>query len=388
MSLMSEPDRLSFAGTMSATPPLLLCSTDPATRHMIELGLGRNYALSFAETTEAAVTEAASSGADVIFCDLTDASLSLLEVRSDAGDAPVVLFAFEAATPLVARAYEGGAAHCVSKPVELELLRVLLRRCLRERTARATADRAVRRVHKELADARRIQHGMMPAADRRVGGASVAARWQPSAELGGDLLDFVEAGPSCVALLIADVAGHGVPAALLTTLIKAAFRSSSKMGFAPAGVACAVAESLAPFGADRFVTLVSARLDAARHTVEYLNAGHPPPLIFHRGQTIARLEPTGPLIGSGVSESTWDAATTSIPSNSGVLLYTDGVIEARGDSGRFGAERLADAVARRRAGGGTLLDDILASVSAFSAGRALEDDLTLLTASVGLPGLA
>jgi serine phosphatase RsbU (regulator of sigma subunit) len=228
---------------------------------------------------------------------------------------------------------------------------------------------------------------MMPPADHRLGGASVAARWQPCAELGGDLLDFAEAGPSSVALMIADVSGHGVPAALLTTLIKTAFRSTARAGFPPTAVTAAVAESLAPFGVDRFATLVAARLDTARHTIEYVNAGHPPPLVFHHGNVLARLLPTGPLIGPGVPDGTWDVITTPVRANSAVLLYTDGVLDARGDAGRFGTERLLDALARHRAGGAGLLDGILASVSAFTTGHPLEDDLTLLTASTGLPGL-
>jgi sigma-B regulation protein RsbU (phosphoserine phosphatase) len=228
---------------------------------------------------------------------------------------------------------------------------------------------------------------MMPAADRRLGGASVAARWQPCAELGGDLLDFAAAGPSSVALLIADVSGHGVPAALLTTLIKSAFRSTARAGFPPGAVTAAVADGLAPFGADRFVTLVAARLDAAGHTVEYANAGHPPPLVVDHGRVVDRLRPTGPLIGPGLPDGAWEVATVPCPPNGGVLLFTDGVLDARGDAGRFGPDRLLEAVARHRGGGGALLDGILASVAAFTTGHPLEDDVTLLTATSSLPGL-
>ena len=77
-----------------------------------------------------------------------------------------------------------------------------------------------------------------------------------------------------------------------------------------------------------------------------------------------------------------------LPANAGVLLYTDGLPDAVGDGGRFATAGISDAVARHRGGGAALVDGLLASLDAFISGHPLSDDVTILTAIVGLPGLA
>jgi serine phosphatase RsbU (regulator of sigma subunit) len=93
------------------------------------------------------------------------------------------------------------------------------------------------------------------------------------------------------------------------------------------------------------------------------------------------------LIGAGIPDAAWETAIAPLPPNSGVLFYTDGVPDAAGDHGPFGIQRLEEAIARHRGGGLALLDGLLGSIDAFTRGHPLNDDLTLLTASIGLPGL-
>lgn len=321
---------------------------------------------------------------DVIVCELSDGSITALPNWRDTA---VIFTYFDEHAP-VAQALRSGAAYCIAKPVDVPTLAVLIRRLMEQRRIRQEAERATRRIDQELADARRIQEAMLPPAEARAGGATLARRWRPSTQLGGDLVDYAEIDATRLAILIADVSGHGTPAAMLTTLVKMAFRSTKDRGYAPDAIAGAVATSLSQVCAERFVTLIAARIDTRSHVIEYVNAGHPAALVFYRGEIVTRLESTHPLICKALPDETWHSARVTLPANCGVLFFTDGVTEAVGDAGRFGADRLSEALARHRGGGSALLDGILASVDAFTRGHPLVDDVTLLTATLGLPGLA
>jgi sigma-B regulation protein RsbU (phosphoserine phosphatase) len=213
-------------------------------------------------------------------------------------------------------------------------------------------------------------------------------RCRPCSDVGGDLVDYAPAD-GCAALLIADVAGHGISAAMLTTVVKSAFRAAGAARYEPQAVVTAVMDGLAPFGQEKFVTLLSAVVDRAAKTIRYANAGHPPGWIFRRGEVIDELNPTGPLIlpGGGLGEIA--VARVALPEHAGVLLFTDGLTDAVAPGGqRFDESRLREVVGRFPGGGAALLDGILASADAFCAGEPPRDDITLLTATMGLPGLS
>jgi sigma-B regulation protein RsbU (phosphoserine phosphatase) len=290
----------------------------------------------------------------------------------------------------IGRTLRDGAFYCLPRPVDAQVARAVVARCLEVSALRRTAKEQAQRLDRELAEAREIQHAMLPAAEGRLGksGVSVALRSRPCAEVGGDVVDYAEAADGRAALLIADVAGHGIGAAMLTTVIKSAFLASAP-AYEPAAVTRSITQALRPFAAERFVTLTVARIDRTRHAIDYVNAGHPPGWIFYRGKIVAELKPTTALLMPGTSDSSAKAESIEFPDNAGVLLYTDGLCDARSADGeRFGIVSLRDQIERFPGGGAALLDGILASVDAFTARTPQPDDVTLLTASVGLPGLA
>lgn len=253
---------------------------------------------------------------------------------------------------------------------------------------RQAAQREQERNAREMAAAQRLQQAMFPAPDARLAGVSLAVRHRACASLGGDLADYATAGDNRVALLITDVCGHGVSAAMLTTVVKSAFHAAAGADYDPRQVVRAAAAGLRPFGPERFVTLLALRLDRASQTIEYVNAGHLAGWVYRAGQIIVQLDPTGPLVSPVLETEQWEARRVPLPANAGILLYTDGLPEAVGDGGRFTTARISDAVARHRGGGAALVDGLLASLDAFTAAHPLADDVTVLTATVGLPGLA
>ncbi len=183
-------------------------------------------------------------------------------------------------------------------------------------------------------------------------------------------------------MLIADVSGHGVSAAMLTGIVKSAFHASHVDGFEPIAVVQRVSTGLAAFSPDRFVTLVAALISPKDRHLRYVNAGHPPIVVWGSTRKPLWLESTGPLVSPVLTASTWEAPVVSIDVGDHLLLYTDGVWETLADEDGRAEERFTSAIDRASGGGAPLLDTILADVHHELAGRLKPDDLTLLTAGL------
>src|SRR4029453_10096979 len=143
----------------------------------------------------------------------------------------------------------------------------------------------------------------------------ISCRYIPYSGLGGDLYDYAPAGPRRAALLIADVSGHGVSAAMLTGIVKSAFHASHVDGFEPLAVVQRVSSGLAAFSPDRFVTLVAALIAPEEGLMRYVNAGHPPIVLWGRTREPVWLWSTGPLVSPVLRAPRWDAA--AVPMNQG-----------------------------------------------------------------------
>ena len=289
----------------------------------------------------------------------------------------------------VPRALRDGALYCIAEPIDPHVLRAVVARCVEERARMRTNEQHAHRWRQDLARAANLQRAMLPEPEARLNraGVSVAVRCRQCAEVGGDLVDYAEA-EGCATVLLADVAGHGVSAALLTTLVKCAFINSASFAYQPSAIVSAILPSLRPFDAGQFITMIVARIDAKRGNIEYVNAGHPAGWLFQRDKIIAELPATNaPLQGDGKATD-YQPQKVDLPNHAGLLLYTDGLMDAVGDGGRFGAERTREILQRCRGGGATLLDRILSGLDAFTTGRPLTDDVTLATVTIGFPGLA
>jgi len=221
----------------------------------------------------------------------------------------------------------------------------------------------------------------LPDRETVVNGVAVCCRYTPSSALGGDLYDYA-ASTGRTALLIADVSGHGVSAAMLTGIVKSAFHASHVDGFEPAAVVQRVSMGLAAFSPERFVTMVAALISPEERQLRYVNAGHPPVALWGRTRQLRWLHSTGPLVSPALMESTWESPVVPIHEGDHLLLYTDGISDALADDNGKSEKGFTRIIDRESEGGAPLLDTILADVHRRLAGRPQPDDLTLLTASV------
>jgi sigma-B regulation protein RsbU (phosphoserine phosphatase) len=241
-----------------------------------------------------------------------------------------------------------------------------------------------RRIEQELRIARRIQQTFLPdaASPRRRG--RLAGKTLFSTEVSGDYYDFLEREDGSVAVALADVAGKGIPAALIMSSLRAAFRLGATHHRDPAALCAELNNFLVASLRDtEFVTGVFGFLDAGHRTFRFANAGHNYPLLLRADGSHAWLEEGGMLLGAFPGR---EYPTTSVDLGRGdlLVLYTDGVTEAHaGDHDEFGTERLLE-VARAGSADGPegLIAGVIAAVRDFVDGP-LPDDLTLVVIAGG-----
>jgi sigma-B regulation protein RsbU (phosphoserine phosphatase) len=279
------------------------------------------------------------------------------------------------------RAIRSPAFFFIQKPFDREVLRTLVDRCLELRWRREEHRRYLARLETEMAEARAFQQGLLPDREAVVHRLAISCRYTPCSGLGGDLYDYARANGGQTSLLIADVCGHGASAAMLTGIVKSAFHASHTDGYDPLAVVNRVWSGLTAFGPERFVTLFTALIAPDAHRLRYVNAGHPPSVLWGPGRDTMWLGSTGPLVSPVLPACQWEAPVIPINDGDQLLMYTDGVSEILADADGCAETRLTSTI-DRASGGAALLDAFLSDVHRELGGRELPDDLTLLTARV------
>ena len=247
----------------------------------------------------------------------------------------------------------------------------------------------------ELEIARDIQLAMLPSGVRQAGDAVVCGVTRPANTVGGDFYDIIPLPDGRLVLALGDVAGKGSPAALLMALLLAMLRTLVDEGLEAARLIERLNVQVAKHSpASRFITFFYALYDPSNGHLQFVNAGHLPPLLLRAD---GRMETVSGATGSGLALGMFDHATYAtnhITINSGdlLVLYTDGLTEAENPAGKAFEESGLEAVVRRTAGGdpGQIGAAILEAVTTYAAHARLGDDLTALvlkrTAPVPLAG--
>ena len=235
------------------------------------------------------------------------------------------------------------------------------------------------KLEKELQIARSIQRSFLRQEPPAVAGLDIAFLNIPCSQMGGDYYEALPLPGSEVILGMSDVSGHGIPAALGMAVFRIGFvynlRRDPDILATLAHLNQLIAETIE---GSLYVTSCTCRLDAGSGLLEYVIAGHPPPLVLRGGEAIS-LETGGLAVGM-FAESKYRSSRFQLLSGDVLILFTDGVIEA--DDGRgeeFGRERLAAAAAKRRdLPAAELQAGLLEEVRAFRGRDDFEDDLTLM----------
>jgi sigma-B regulation protein RsbU (phosphoserine phosphatase) len=374
--------------TLDAGGRILVVDDDPGMLRAVARILGRGNEVITAASPSAALEAVAASKPDVAVLDVHMPEMNgfeLLErLRGDDPELDVILMTGSVREPdaHLVRAIDEGAFYFIQKPFDRRVLRTLVARCLELRVLRQREQRRVARLERETRLARQFQRSLLPPEKSAIAGVAVSARYLACDELAGDLYDYAPAGDRGLAVLVADVSGHGTSAAMLTGIVKSAFRAANVEEYEPLAVVDRVSAGFRSFDARRFVTLFCARIDPEAGTLTFASAGHPPALVRCGDDAPVFLESSGPLISSGFRGVTWETRTVDFGRDDRLLLYTDGAHDVRGQEGMFGHERLVDAFHASDARGGPLLDDVIGAITTFAESRPFTDDITLLAADL------
>lgn len=243
------------------------------------------------------------------------------------------------------------------------------------------------RRRKAMSLAASMQWDLLPPLVLRAPGYSVAGRLEPAYEVGGDCFDYASNG-NVLDVALVDAMGHGVSAASIAALAVGCYRHGRREGRDIALMHQAIDELLGTqYHGDAFATGQLARLDLATGGFSWTNAGHPCPLLLRNGRVIGQLECEAGLPW-GLDGQPATPATEQLEPRDGVLFFTDGVVEARGDDGtEFGIERLADIAGRcadENEPPEEVVRHIVASVLEHRRSR-LRDDATVVLVTWGGP---
>jgi sigma-B regulation protein RsbU (phosphoserine phosphatase) len=238
-------------------------------------------------------------------------------------------------------------------------------------------------INKELEIARKIQSSILPQKVPTFRGLEIVARHVPMSAVAGDFYDFLCIDERRVGILVADVTGHGVPAALIASMLKVAFAGQAAHAHDPARVLDGLNRSLCGKFESHFVTAAYAFVDLEKGLLLYSGAAHPPLMLTSdTAGKVREIEENGLMLGL-FPEAVYSSAEIQVRPGERCLLYTDGILEAANAAQeQFGTSRCKEFLeTHREIPPARFADIFLDSVAAFSgygSARAQEDDITLV----------
>lgn len=330
---------------------------------------------------------------DVVLMDVLMPGMSGLEAlrrirsRAEAADLPVILVSGLGETEDIVDGLRLGANDYVTKPINLPVLQARLATQTALKRARDDLRRSARLLEAELEHkareldmAARVQRSILPQASPTLHRLATAWYYEPTTEVGGDLYDVVPLSGGRTFLFVADAMGHGVQAALAISIVKATLSAYLGVGDDLAGLLTRLDEAIAGLLDGRFVTAAACVIDPESRRLRYALAGHPPFLVS--GPSGVRTVGEGSLpLGTGLGQS-YRSDEVALDPGAGVLLYSDGLTEARNPEGtQFGLGalkiRYADLAETNPE---ETIRSLHATLKTFRGDEPFSDDLTILAA--------
>ncbi len=316
-----------------------------------------------------------------------------IKAQDDYEDLPVIFITALDDTPSKVRGLDLGAADYVTKPFKREevLARVKTQLRIRQLTQSLTdANRDLTEkqemLEEDLRSAGMVQQTFLPQPGLSIPGFAIRWEFTPSTHIGGDIFNVAPVGNGWWAMYLVDVAGHGVPPALVTISVAQAILQELHSAFildrshapSPEAVVRSLEDQFPMSRFNRYFTIVLLMIDPASGEVVYANAGHPPPVLL-RKDTFELLEAGGPPVGVGRRPESEEMRIT-LDRGDRLFLYTDGLIEQADSSGEpFGIEGLVKAAESTREEKFDLAcPSVVDALDAHRGTLELEDDLALL----------
>jgi serine phosphatase RsbU (regulator of sigma subunit) len=208
------------------------------------------------------------------------------------------------------------------------------------REAHAQIARQLVEINRELEMARQIQLSILPRSTPKIQGLEIVARYLPMTSVAGDFYDFIVVDEKHVGILVADVSGHGLPSALIASMLQVALTAQAGHASDPARVLSGLNQALCGKFELNFVTAAYVYVDMEKKLLTYAGAGHPPLLFWRKSAgDVSEVVENGLVLGM-LREATYESLQTPIAAGDRCAIYTDGVPEAKSPSQEeFGTAR-------------------------------------------------
>jgi serine phosphatase RsbU (regulator of sigma subunit) len=242
-------------------------------------------------------------------------------------------------------------------------------------------------IQKELETARQIQLSILPSEIPKIEGLDIAARYVPMTSVAGDFYDFIVVDEKHIGILVADVSGHGMPAALIASMLKIALSTQEAHAADPAQVLLGLNRALCGKFQHHYVTAAYLFVDMQKRTLTYAGAGHPPLLLWGGSSKGVRTVMENGMFLGRFPFATYSSVELPLQSGDRALLYTDGISETANSAGvEFGTDGFTQfLVTEQSTSADHFADRLLEELSHWSArgpAEDLDDDITMVAIHV------
>jgi phosphoserine phosphatase RsbU/P len=374
-----------------ASKMILIVDDTPINIGVISGALKDTYATKVATSGEKALAIAsAAEKPDLILLDVMMPEMDGYEVcrrlkaNPDTRDIPVIFLTGQTQAEDETKGFEVGAVDYIHKPFSAAVVKARVRTHLMLREAHAQIAKQLVEINTELEMARQIQLSILPSSTPKIGGMEIVARYIPMTSVAGDFYDFIVVDATHVGILIADVSGHGLPAALIASMLQVALTAQVRHAAEPGKVLSGLNHALCGKFQHNFVTAAYVYVDLEKNTMTYGGAGHPPLLLWRKstGSTSQLLE-NGLVLGQ-FEEATYDSLQVPVEAGDRFVLYTDGILETSSPSDEeFGTDRFMQFMeTNNKLAAGPFADAVLLELARWlelPPGEGHKDDISLLT---------
>jgi serine phosphatase RsbU (regulator of sigma subunit) len=369
---------------------VLLVDDAPANIQMVNSILKDTYKTRIATSGAKALELASQDPApDLILLDVMMPEMdgyevcSRLKAVSNTRDIPVIFLTGQTETADETKGFDVGAVDYIHKPFSPAIVKARVHTHLVLRGIRQQLAGQLQTIQREMETARQIQLSILPREVPKIRGLDIAARYIPMTSVAGDFYDFIPIDDKRIGILVADVSGHGMPAALISSMLKIALSAQTYCATDPERVLAGLNQALCGKFQEHFVTAAYVLIDTEKQTLRYAGAGHPPLILRSNSEnTTSDFVENGLFLGF-FPEATYTSVELPFKVGDWGVMYTDGIPESTNPSDeQFGIDRFKLFLQNNHElSVDQFVDSFLAKLSKWSdsaSGREPEDDITLL----------
>jgi serine phosphatase RsbU (regulator of sigma subunit) len=310
-----------------------------------------------------------------------------LKLRSETRDIPVIFLTGQTNVDEETRGFDVGAVDDIHKPFSPAVVKARVQTHLVLRGIREQLAQQLLTIQNELETARQIQLSILPSEIPKIEGLDIAARYVPMTSVAGDFYDFIVVDEKHIGIMVADVSGHGMPAALIASMLKIALSAQWARASNPAQVLAGLNQTLCGKFQYQYVTAAYLFVDMQKRTLTYAGAGHTPLLLWGGSSKGVRDVTENGLVLGKFPFATYSSVELPLKAGDRALLYTDGISETTNLAGvQFGIDCFKQFLGTEQStSADQFADRLLEELSRWSdrgSAEDLDDDITMVAIHV------